>query len=184
MPSLFLTRHPPLSFSLSPALLSTLSWFYKALFRPGINMSPEWSDHKWTALSTGVNTPKTHWGCIEIWSLRPHSEVVWATSGHILLAVWTLMCPGPHYALTYLTDVLLVSGSTYVYNDVINNNNRQQQQQQQPAFLVDGVHTKLTVWCPFGSKSQYNRNWKIHITTRGLWGHFEKDGGEWLQVRK
>ncbi len=28
----------------------------KALFRPGTNMRPEWSDHKWTALSASVQT--------------------------------------------------------------------------------------------------------------------------------
>lgn len=46
------------------------------------------SDHNWTAWSTGGNAPKTHWERIEdafeIWSLKPHSEVVWASCGHIL----------------------------------------------------------------------------------------------------
>lgn len=41
---------------------------------PGINMHPEWSYHKQTALKTGVNTPMRHWGRIEIWSFRPHSN--------------------------------------------------------------------------------------------------------------
>ena len=49
-----------------------LEMYSMALFRPGINMHPEWSDHKWTALSTGVNALKTHWGRIEIRSLRTH----------------------------------------------------------------------------------------------------------------
>ncbi len=72
-----------------------------------------WSDHKWTALSSGVNTPKMHLGCIKIRSLRPHSEVVWASYGHILLAVCTRMWPGPHWCTAYSTDVLLVSRSMY-----------------------------------------------------------------------
>ncbi len=59
-----------------------------------------WCDHKWTALGTGVNAPKMHWGRIEIRSLRLHSEVVWAAYGHILLAVWTRMCAGPPAQLT------------------------------------------------------------------------------------
>ncbi len=79
-----------------------------ALFRPGINMGLGWSSHKWTALSTGVNAPKTHWGCTKIQLLRPHSEVVWATYGHILSAVY--MCPGPHWSTTYSSDFLLISG--------------------------------------------------------------------------
>ncbi len=84
----------------------------QALFRSGINMRLGWSNHKWTALSTGVNAPKMHWGHTEIRSLRPHSEVVWVAYGHIVLAVWTHMCPGPHWSTAYSTDVLLVSGST------------------------------------------------------------------------
>ena len=51
-----------------------------ALLRPGINIRPEWSDHKWTALSTGVNALRMHCDSIA------QSEVVWATDGHILLA--------------------------------------------------------------------------------------------------
>lgn len=51
----------------------------KILFRPGINIPPEWSDHKNTALKvTGVNTPKMH--------LRTHlrsdySGHIWRSSG-------------------------------------------------------------------------------------------------------
>lgn len=35
-----------------------------APFRPGLTVRAEWSDHSSTALSTGVNAPKTHWGRI------------------------------------------------------------------------------------------------------------------------
>lgn len=48
---------------------------------------------------SGVNTPKAG-------SLRPHSEVVYATYGHILFAVWMWMCPGLHWMTAYWTDVL------------------------------------------------------------------------------
>lgn len=33
----------------------------------GINLHPEWSDHKWTVRSAGVNAPKTHWGIMLDW---------------------------------------------------------------------------------------------------------------------
>lgn len=32
-----------------------------ALLMPDNNLCLGWSDHKWTALNTGVNAPKTHW---------------------------------------------------------------------------------------------------------------------------
>lgn len=34
-----------------------------------------------------------HWGRIEIWSVRPHSEVLWGSCGRILLAVLVRMGP-------------------------------------------------------------------------------------------
>ena len=86
--------------------------FQTTLFRPGIDMRPGSSNHKWTALSTGVNTLKMHWGRIDVRSLRPHSEVVWATYDHILLAVCTRMCPGPHWRTAYSTDVPLGSAGS------------------------------------------------------------------------
>lgn len=46
----------------------------QATFRPGINIHPKWSGHKWTVLSAVVNTCKTH---LLIWSLGTHSEVVY-----------------------------------------------------------------------------------------------------------
>ena len=48
-------------------------------FRPGINIHLGWSDHKWTALSRRVDTPKMHWGRT--------LEVVWDACDHIVLTV-------------------------------------------------------------------------------------------------
>lgn len=40
-------------------------WSYiQALFRPGINIHPKGSDHKWSALTTGESDTKTHWRCV------------------------------------------------------------------------------------------------------------------------
>lgn len=43
---------------------------------------PECSDHRWTAASSGVNVPKTHWRQIkhtfQIRWVGPHSELLWA----------------------------------------------------------------------------------------------------------
>lgn len=47
-----------------------------ALFRPGIEIYPEWSNHKWPAPSTGVKALRPH---LRSSLLRPHSEVVLAT---------------------------------------------------------------------------------------------------------
>lgn len=44
--------------------MMTAQWASVALFRPGINICPEWSDHQWTAVSTGGNAPKMLWGSI------------------------------------------------------------------------------------------------------------------------
>ncbi len=92
---------------------------------------------------TGVNAPMTHWGRTEIWSLKPHSEVVWAICGHILLVVWM------HVFWTTLSPPIRLTSFSWAKArmpySVINNNNRQQEQQQ-PTILVDGVNTKLTVW--------------------------------------
>lgn len=58
-------------------------------------------NHKWTAL----NAPKPHWGLTEIRSLRLHREVLWASCGHVLLAVGTRMFPRLRWRTTFSTDV-------------------------------------------------------------------------------
>ncbi len=149
------------------------------IFGPGINMHLLRSDHKWTALSTGVNAPKTHWGRIEIRPFKPHSEVVWTTCGHIISAVCTHLSWAT-LRIAYSTDILLVSGSTYTVQ-----RHKQQQQQATRTKTTSSSrgwkHTRHAVWFLFGLKSQYNRNWMIHDATCDLWGHLEKDGGEELQ---
>lgn len=45
-------------------------------------------------------------GAFKILSLKPHSEVAWSTWEHILLAVYTHVCPGPHGRTAYSTDML------------------------------------------------------------------------------
>ncbi len=129
----------------------------QALFRPGINMRLLWSNHNCTALSTGVNAPKTHWGRIEIRSLKPHSEVVWTTYGHILSIVWPHMWPGPHYAPpTQLTSSSWAE-ARMLYSVIINNN--RQQDQQQPAIFVDG-----NTW---NSLSEFHLGWIVSTTETG-----------------
>ena len=64
-----------------------------APFRPGINICPEWSHHKWTALSSGG-----------IPSATPHSEVFWEQCVHNLLAVGTWMRKW-HWRTTYSANV-------------------------------------------------------------------------------
>ena len=77
----------------------------QTLCTPGVNICPEWCDHRWTALSTGVN--ETHWDLITQTSfrggldhMRPH-ETTW---DHILLAVCTDHTEGPPAHLTPLWD--------------------------------------------------------------------------------
>ena len=67
---------------------------------PRINISSEWFDHKSTALSSGVNTPKTHFrsNCIR--------EVVWFTCGEILLAVGKGLRLEWHWRTYYSADAL------------------------------------------------------------------------------
>ena len=70
---------------------------------------------KWSSLRTGVNALKTNWGRIEIRSLGPHLEAVWAAYSNILSAVCTRMCPWPHWRTAYSTDILCVSGGMYSF---------------------------------------------------------------------
>lgn len=48
---------------------------------------------QWAALSTGGNAPKTD-NTREVGSLRPHSEVVWATCVDLQSAMGTAVRPG------------------------------------------------------------------------------------------
>ena len=77
-----------------------------AVFTPGMNMHLGWSQ---------VNSSKHRCERTQD-ALRfdhSHSDVDLAAYGHILLAVGTQICPGPHSRTGYSTDVLCLSGSTY-----------------------------------------------------------------------
>lgn len=49
---------------------------------------PEWSKHKWTSLSTGVNATETHWG-----------PITWTTIGG------SLVCIRPHICIMVFKNV-------------------------------------------------------------------------------
>lgn len=55
-------------------------WDCHSLFRPG-TICPEWSDHRRTALSTGVNPPKTYWG--QIWDRTQTPTTFTGGLGHL-----------------------------------------------------------------------------------------------------
>ncbi len=73
-----------------------------SLYTPGINVHP--GDPIPSAqLCTGVNAPSVQCVqcivqsmCLEIWSIRPHSKVVWNTYEHILLALFYLQMYSRH----------------------------------------------------------------------------------------
>ncbi len=76
---------------------------------------PTWYDHpSWVIRSQVDNlmyrwewtpdTLRTHWDQIT----QKHSEVVWATGGHIRLAEGKAIHPGPHWRTAYSTDVFCV----------------------------------------------------------------------------
>lgn len=95
--------------------LTKVTW---ALFTPGINRSPGWTGHKWSALSRystyewGETCPKR---CTEIQSLRPHSEVVRVTYDHIPLTACPWTCPGSNWRTACSTNVHYVSGNTDLF---------------------------------------------------------------------
>lgn len=78
-------------YQLKPAV-SFLIWFSLLLKHCIVPIDPVYTWHlhaSWeprsqmTAVSRRVNACKTHWGCVEIRLLRPHSEVVWTTYCHM-----------------------------------------------------------------------------------------------------
>ncbi len=78
-------------------------------FPPGF----EWSDHRWTALSTGGNTPKMHWGCI--WD-----RITQTTFGGGLGHIWLYSFSGGNSSLPWdtlkdrLLNWLLLSKRGYI----------------------------------------------------------------------
>lgn len=76
-----------------------------------INMCPE-SDHK-RFISTGVNAPMPHWGCIRIEAFRPHLVVVRSLHSHILSAVWTHSSSLPQFHVTLLQIITKQKGASY-----------------------------------------------------------------------
>ena len=101
-----------------------------------INIHPEWLDHRWTALSTGVSTHQTRTedtfdksdrsAHIQRWS-RPFAAT-------FLLALHADMCPGPHCRAAYSTDVLCETKKKKKKKKKKNRQNKLR-----------------TVWFPFGS---------------------------------
>lgn len=109
------------------------------VFTPSIKMCLGGSDHKWSALSPGVNEPETYWG--HTWDLicqRPHSEVIWVAHDHILLAVCTWTCPGSHRRTRRSTSTHSFTTHIIFKCEI----KKKKQQQRGTSILVDGVQMK------------------------------------------
>lgn len=74
------------------------------LFRPGVNIRPKWSDHKWTA----PGKVWMHSRCIDT---HLESEGVWAELiRRVILAVCTGTSPWPHWRSAYSMDEATTTG--------------------------------------------------------------------------